>query len=195
MTLSIGLFMFPQMELLDFAGPYQVFAAGSRIQANATGEPEFELITIAATPDPVVARGGVRLLPDAMISDHPHLDCLILPGGLTGVDAQIDRGDVVPWIAAQADTVAIIASVGTGAFLLAQTGLLNGLQAITHVTRESALRQRFPAIDVVENRRWVDTGKCVTAAGLTAGIDMALHLVERLVSRDVAVSIARQMEM
>ncbi len=195
MTMSIGIFAFPDMELLDFAGPYQVFAGGSRLLAETTGQAPFDLITIAAEAGPVAARGGARVLPDATITDHPGLDCLILPGGLNGVDAQIDRGDVVPWIASQAETVPIIATVGTGAFLLAQTGLLNGLQAITHVTREAALRRRFPAIDVVENRRWVDTGAFVTAAGLTAGIDMALHLVERLVSREVSVDIARHMEM
>jgi len=194
MTMTVGLFCFPEMEMLDFAGPYQVFATASRLASGDTYG-LFRLVSIGTTVDPVRVRGGAVILPEATIADHPVLDALVIPGGRAGVDAQIQGGEAVKWIRAQADSVPIIASVCTGAFLLAETGLLDGLQATTHSDHVNDLRRTFPALDVVESLRWVDSGHFVTSAGLSAGIDMALHLVERLASRDLAVSTARQLEL
>ncbi len=195
MSIAIGLFAFPGMEVLDFAGPHQVFTTASQLAAYDETPTTFDLTVIASSPDPVETHGGLVVLPQATTGDHPRLDCLVLPGGLAAVDALIERGEAVDWVRDQAQTVPIVASVCTGAFLLAQTGLLNGLEATTHASRTSDLRRRFPAVDVLENHRWVDTGRLVTSAGLTAGIDMAVHLVERLASRDLAVSTARALEM
>ena len=194
MTMSIGLFCFPEMEMLDYAGPYQVFVTASRL-ASGDSYGLFRPVTIGTSLDPVRVRGGAALLPEATIADHPALDALVIPGGRAGVDAQIRQGDSVEWIRTQADTVPIIASVCTGAFLLAQTGLLDGLQATTHADHVNDLRHTYPNVDVVESLRWVDSGHFVTSAGLSAGIDMALHLVERLASRDLSVSTARQLEL
>jgi len=194
MTMSIGLFCFPEMEMLDYAGPYQVFTTASRLASGDTYG-LFHLASIGTSSDPVRVRGGATLLPETTITDHPELDCLIIPGGRAGVDAQIRQGDAVPWISAQASVVPIIASVCTGAFLLAQTGLLDGLEATTHSDHVNDFRHSFPALDVVESRRWVDSGHFVTSAGLSTGIDMALHLVERLASRDLAVATAHALEL
>jgi transcriptional regulator GlxA family with amidase domain len=193
MTMSIGLYAFTGMEMLDFAGPYQVFTTANRIAAP-DGQDLFSTVVIGSDLGPVAVRGGATVLPQTTIATHPPLTCLILPGGMPAVDAQIDRGDIVEWVAAQAATVPVVASVCTGAFLLAQTGLLSGLEATTHLEHLDHLRQRFPSINVVAKRRWVDTGQFVTAAGLAAGIDMALHLVERLVSHDLSVETARRLE-
>jgi len=195
MTMTIGLFAFSEMEMLDFAGPYQVFSTASAVTNAQTGQDLFEMVTISPSQEAVTVRSGAVLLPQATIADHPRLDCLIIPGGMTGVDPLIEEGPVVDWIAAQADSVPLIATVCTGAFLLAQTGLLNGLEATTHQDRTDQLRRRFPDITVIEQRRWVDCGRFVTAAGLSAGIDMTLHLVERLADRDLAVATARAMEL
>jgi len=194
MTMSIGLFCFPEMEMLDYAGPYQVFATASRL-ASGDSYGLFRLVTIGTSLDPVRVRGGAVILPEAAIADHPGLDALIIPGGRAGVDTQIREGVAVEWIRTQAASVPIIASVCTGAFLLAQTGLLDGLQATTHADHVNDLRRTFPSLDVVESLRWVDSGRFITSAGLSAGIDMALHLVERLASRDLSVSTARQLEL
>jgi len=194
MTMNIGIFCFPEMEMLDYAGPYQVFATASRLASGDTYG-LFRIVSISTTLDPVTVRGGARILPDATIADHPSLDALIIPGGRAGVDAQIKQGDAVEWIRTQAASVPIIASVCTGAFLLAQTGLLDGLAATTHADHVNDLRHTFPAVDVVESLRWVDSGNFVTSAGVSSGIDMALHLVERMGSRDLSVSTARQLEL
>jgi len=195
MTMSIGLLVFPDMEMLDYAGPYQVFATASKVTSQTQGLETFSLVTIGATLDPVRVRAGAVLVPQATIHDHPELSCLVVPGGMAGVQAQVDRGELVDWITAQAETVPIIASVCTGAFLLAQTGLLNGLEATTHQNYASTLRQRFPSIEVHENQRWVDAGRFVTSAGLSTGIDMSLYLVERLASRELSVLTAKALEL
>ena len=195
MTMTIGLFAFPEMEMLDYAGPYQVFASASRIAAASTGREAFSLLTIAPSLRAVTVRAGATVLPQAGIGDHPALDCLILPGGMAGVAPLLDDAGVIGWIKAQADTVPIIASVCTGAFLLAATGLLDGLEATTHHSYSEEFARRYPAITMVSQRRWVESGRFVTAAGLSAGIDMTCRLVERLATRDLSVATAKVLEL
>ena len=195
MALTVGLFVFDDMEMLDYAGPYQVFATASRLAETESGESAFSLVTIGLSDGPVRVRAGAHVVPDATIAAHPPLDCLIIPGGLAGVDALIEAGDAVTWLTTQAEEVPLVATVCTGAFLLAQTGLLAGLEATTHYEECDALRRRFPTITVVDNRRWVNSGRYVTSAGVSAGIDMALYLVERLTTRDLSVATARRLEL
>jgi len=196
--MRIGLFAFPDMEILNFAGPYQVFSTASRVAAHIRGTSEDELFsvtTIGTSLDPVRVAGGAILTPSTTIADHGDLTCLILPGGRKGIDRQLAREDVSAWIVAQATTVPIIASVSTGSFLLAQAGLLDGLEATTYSQGLDDMRHLFPHVTVVESRRWVDAGRFVTSGGLSAGIDMALHLVERLSSRDLSVAVARLLDL
>ncbi|MDR2974799.1 MAG: DJ-1/PfpI family protein [Propionibacteriaceae bacterium] len=195
MTASVGWLVFPGMDMLDFAGPCEVFVMASRIAQRDGEATPFQIHTIAESLEPVTVQGGLTILPHHTIADHPDLDCLILPGGLAGLTPLIDRGDVVDWVTRQAATVPLVASVCTGAFLLAQTGLLAGLKATTHIARTDDLRHRFPEVDVVENHRWVDSGRFVTSAGASAGIDLALHLVERLANRDLSVGCARALDL
>ena len=115
-----------------------------------------------------------------------------MPGGV--VTAELRRPEVVAWIAAQAARVGLVASVCTGAFLLAKAGLLDGLEATTHWEDIGELRAMFPRVRVREGVRWVDQGPIVTSAGISAGIDMSLHLVELLADRELALTTARQME-
>ncbi|MCL2737154.1 MAG: DJ-1/PfpI family protein [Propionibacteriaceae bacterium] len=198
MTMSIGLYAFDDMEMLDFAGPYQVFATASQLSAQTSSpftDDLFSLVTIGRTLDPVTARAGAVLQPQATIDDHPPLSCLVIPGSTGAKGAQADDPEAVTWISATSSQVPVIAAVCTGAFLLARTGLLDGLQATTHADHVDDLRRRFPSIEVIDSRRWVDAGRFVTSAGLSAGIDMALHLVERMASRELSVATARRLDM
>lgn len=198
MAMRIGLFAFSDMEILNFAGPYQVFSTASRVAAarRQTTENElFSLVTIGTSLDPVRVRGGLTLTPGTTIADHEELTCLILPGGRRGIDTQLDDPAVLTWVREQAATVPILASVSTGSFLLAAAGLLDGCEATTYSEGLDDMRAMYPAVTVVESRRWVDAGRVVTSGGLSAGIDMALHLVERLASRDLAVAVARLMDL
>jgi transcriptional regulator GlxA family with amidase domain len=191
---TVGILVFDSAEVLDFAGPYEVFTTASRVHRRiAPTTPEiFRVCTIGATGASVRARAGLLVQPDFTFDDHPPLDVLIVPGGVvTGVLAQ---PRVTDWIATVAADATITASVCTGAFLLAAAGLLNGCAATTHWEDADELRAQFPDVLVRRRVRWVDEGRVVTSAGISAGIDMCLHLVERLAGRDLATQTARQME-
>lgn len=193
--MNVGILVFDDVELLDMAGPYEVFTTAARVRARSRppGEPPaFVVTTIARHAGPVRARAGLRLQPDHVLGAHPHLDCAIVPGGV--VDAELGHADLMSWIAEQARHARILASVCTGALLLAQAGVLDGLAATTHWEDLDALRALRPGTQVREGVRWVDQGRIVTSAGIAAGIDMSLHLVERLHSRELAERTARQMD-
>lgn len=194
MTLTVGIYLFPDVEALDFAGPYEVFTTASRValRREPGRDAPFRVVTMATSHAPVRARAGLLAIPDHTLADHPPLDLLIIPGGV--VDAELDQPEVIRWIAGQAACVPLVASVCTGAFLLAQAGLLDGRPATTHWEDLADLRQRFPAVQVVDGPRWVDLGQLVTSAGIAAGMDMSLHLVARLAGRELAIATARQMD-
>jgi transcriptional regulator GlxA family with amidase domain len=194
MTLTIGIYLFDEVEVLDFAGPFEVFTTASRVHARLHPEAAriFHVITIAQKARTIMARGGLRIEPQYTIDHHPPLDVLIIPGGV--VTAQLDSRPVIDWIVQCARSSTITASVCTGAFLLGQAGLLDGKPATTHWEDLADLRAMFPDVVVQENHRWVDTGPIITSAGISAGIDMSLHLVSRLAGRELAIRTARQME-
>jgi len=190
----VAIFVFDEVEVLDFAGPYEVFTTASRVlrRSQAPAAEAFTVFTVAKTAGAVRARAGLVVQPDYPIHDHPAVDLLLIPGGV--VTAEFEAPEVAGWIAAVSRRTRITASVCTGAFLLAKAGLLDGRQATTHWEDIAELKALFPAVSVVERRRWIDEGAVVTSAGITAGIDMSLHLVERLAGRDLAVRTARQMD-
>jgi transcriptional regulator GlxA family with amidase domain len=129
---------------------------------------------------------------DHLIGHHPPIDLLIIPGGV--VDEELEQPAVLDWIAGQSRTAQVVASVCTGAFLLAKIGLLDGLPATTHWEDTGIMQSTFPKVQVVENRRWIDLGRVVTSAGISAGIDMSLHLVERFYGRELALATAKLMD-
>ena len=177
--MRIGIHVFDQVEVLDFAGPYEVFTTAARVQGRTQpGAPLFEVCTLAASREVVRARAGLPVLPDFAFDDHPPLDVLIVPGGV--VTGELTRPEVIEWIVRQAGRVQILASVCTGAFLLAQAGVLAGRAVTTHWEDIADLCAMFPGLDVREGLRWVDDGAVVSSAGISAGIDMSLHLVSAL---------------
>lgn len=194
MNNAVGIFVFDEVEVLDFAGPYEVFTTASRLHArsNAQDQPLFSVFTIGRTASPVRARAGLKVFPDYNFSTHPSVDVLLIPGGV--VTAELARPEVIQWVAASSVRSKLTASICTGAFLLAQAGLLDGKFATTHWEDIDDFQSLFPAVKVRINQRWVDEGSVVTSAGISAGIDMSLHLVERLAGRDLATRAARQME-
>jgi transcriptional regulator GlxA family with amidase domain len=194
MQLSVGIFVFDDIEVLDFAGPYEVFTTASRVSRKRHPErPEpFQVGLVGAGGRPVRARAGLRIQPDHDYDDHPPIDVLIVPGGV--VTAALDDAATVAWIGEVAASAQLTASVCTGAFLLARAGLLKDKAVTTHWEDIDALKAMFPGLDVRAGLRWVDEGAIVSSAGISAGIDMSLHLVERLAGRALAEATARQME-
>ena len=194
-TLRVAILAFDDVEALDLAGPYEVFTTAARMhQRSAAGTaPPFEVQCVARTRAPVRMRAGLQVLPDRSFEDASAIDLLIVPGGV--VDAAMACSATRDWIAGVSRTARITASVCTGAFLLAASGVLQGGESVTtHWEDIDDLRSRFPALDVREGVRWVDQGRIVTSAGITAGIDMSLHLVARLAGEALALRTARQMD-
>jgi len=194
MTISVGIYVFPDVEVLDFAGPYEVFTTASRVFARQHAESvsPFSVFTIAHNPASLTARAGLSVLPDYDFAQAPLIDVLIVPGGV--VTMELEKPELIDWLRQSASHAQVTASICTGAFLLAKAGLLNGKRATTHWEDIADLRRSFPTVQVVENRRWVDEGKVLTSGGISAGIDMSLHLVARLAGRQLAEQTARQME-
>lgn len=190
MTLQIGIYVFDNVEVLDFAGPYEVFTCAARVAGGP--EPRFNVFTLGEKPVPVRARAGLKIDPDYTLDDHPALDCLIVPGGV--VTAEMEKTTVIDWLARQIPQITITASVCTGVFLLANTGLLGNRSVTTHWEDIADLKTMFPRLDVKSDVRWVDQGAFVSSAGISAGIDMSLHLVERFAGRTLAERTARQLE-
>lgn len=194
MTTSVGIYLYPEAEVLDFAGPYEVFTTASRVfRRERPDEPEpFRAFTVARSAGAVKARAGLVVLPDFAFDTHPPIDVLVVAGGV--VREQLVSDEVCAWIARTAASAAITSSVCTGAFLLARVGVLDGLTATTHWEDVGEMQTMFPLVEVVEGRRWIDEGAVVTSAGISAGIDMSLHLVARLAGRELALRTARQMD-
>ena len=186
----VGILIFDDVEVLDFAGPFEVF---STTRYSGTDDRAFHVVTIAERADIVRCRGGLLVQPHHTIDDHPPLDILLVPGGYgTRREATNDR--LLDWIAAQDRTTQLTTSVCTGAFLLAARGLLDNLPATTHWGSIDRLKSTHPLIDVRDDVRYVDNGHILTSAGVSAGIDMSLHIVSRLLGEDVARQTARNME-
>ena len=193
-TITVGVLVFDEVELLDLAGPCEVFGAAAEVAGRERFEspPLFRVLTISQSGAPVRTRAGLSIFADHSFADHPPIDLLVVPGG--DVSGMLADPDVALWIASVDAGCEITASVCTGAFLLAQAGLLDGRRATTHWEDVDGLSSQWPTIEVLRDVRWVDEGRIVTAAGVSAGIDMALHLVERLAGRELALRTARHME-
>jgi transcriptional regulator GlxA family with amidase domain len=152
----------------------------------------FRVFTIGVEDRPVRARGELQVAPHYTINNHPSLDMLIIPGGVTAVEQQ--RPQLLEWIEQRSSQVEILASICTGAFLLAEAGLLDDRPVTTHWEDIQPLREAFPELEVVDDQRFVDNGDIITSAGISAGIDMSLYLVARTMGDELAHKTARQMD-
>lgn len=193
---SVGILVFDGVELLDFAGPYEVFSRTRLVPGIESRRSEesapFRVFTVAAGAHPIVATGGLRILPDFDFSTAPPIDILVVPGGF-GTRALLQDQEILSWIRRTATAAQHVTSVCTGSLLLARTGLLAGRRATTHWGALALLRELDPTIRVEANLRVVDDG-VVTSAGVSAGIDMALTIVETLYGSIVADETARYIE-
>ncbi len=188
MTLRIGILIFDGAEELDFVGPYEVFTMARALKPDAG-----EVILIAQTLEPVRCAKGMRVLPDATIADCGALDVILVPGG-QGTRREVANKPLLEWIAGAAKSAQWVTSVCTGALLLTAAGPARGKRVTTHWAFVGTLRERGEAAEVLDNFRYVQDGNIVTAAGVSAGIDMALWLVGQLHDIAFARAVQRQME-
>jgi len=187
--LNIGIYIYENAEVLDFSGPFEVFSTASRLAESGDA---FEVFFVAESKAPVVARGGFSVNPHNALSQHPDIDLLIVVGGMHSRELQ--KTHVINWLARMTENAKVVASVCTGAFILAEAGLLAGRKVTTHWEDIDALRENYPELTVIDGERWIDEGKFITSGGISAGIDMSLHLVSRFLGPELAEKTARQME-
>jgi len=190
----VGILIFPAVEVLDFCGPYEVFSV-TRLNEDRRREESspFELLLVAQSGEPVVATGGLRVIPDVTLDTCPSLDILVVPGGW-GTRKEISNQRLLTWISERAKQVETLTSVCTGAMLLGQAGLLDGRRATTHWRSLDQMRQSFPAVTVEDKLHVVEDGHVLTSAGISAGIDMALRVVARYFGDAVGRATSRHME-
>jgi len=190
----VGILIFPNVEVLDFCGPFEVFSVTRLNEERRREEPSpFEVKLIAESPDPVVATGGLRVQPDCTTENAPPFDVLVVPGGW-GTRKEIDNQRLLGWLAERGRQVETLTSVCTGAMLLGKSGLLDGRHATTHWRSLGWMRESFPAVTVEDHLHVVEDGHVVTSAGISAGIDMALRVVARYCGESIARATARHME-
>ena len=188
---NVGILLFNEVELLDFAGPYEVFSIAS--YPNCKQKP-FTVKTVAQTTDLISARNGLKIQPDFDFSNSPHFDILIVPGGYGAEEIEIHNEALKKWIKVKAGECDIIASVCTGSFLLAEAGLLDGKSATTHWLDIDRLESDYKEIKVQRGVKYVDENDIITSGGISAGIDMSFYLLNRLVGKEIAITTAKRME-
>jgi transcriptional regulator GlxA family with amidase domain len=200
---NTGILVFDGVEVLDFAGPYEVFSrtrtAGGLESRRSDETAPFRVFTVAKSPDPVAATGGLRVVPDHSFASAPKIDLIVVPGGF-GVRPLLEDGKTLAWIQAVSVSAELVTSVCTGSAVLARAGLLAGKRATTHWSAFALLRAQDATVAIDESARFVENPAAdgmpaiVTSAGVSAGIDMAFHVVETLCGRAVADETARYID-
>jgi transcriptional regulator GlxA family with amidase domain len=181
----VGILLFDDVEELDFAGPWEVFGIASQLK-------NLRLLTVSKDGKPVRCRYGLQVQPEHSFATCPRLDLLIVPGGRGAREKARYHAETISFIQRHASQAAI-ASVCTGAIVLAQAGLLDGKKATTHGSQLDALR-KYPKIQVVENERFIFQGTVATSAGISAGIDLSLELLKRKYDEQLVREIVNEME-
>ena len=193
---SVGILIFDDVEVLDFAGPFEVFSRARTVPGLESRWDEdsapFVVFTVAKTKNAISAVGNLQVLPDYDFDDAPAIDILVVPGGV-GARALLEDTQTLDWIKKVHTTSALTSSVCTGSLVLAQSGLLANRRATSHWGALDGLAKIDDTIDVDREARFVNDS-IMTSAGVSAGIDMSFHIVEQRCGRDVADDTARFMD-
>jgi transcriptional regulator GlxA family with amidase domain len=193
---NVGILIFDNVEVLDFAGPFEVFSRtrlvpGPESRRSDESAP-FHVFTVARSKAPVTATGGLVVVPHHDFEDAPRIDLLVVPGGF-GTRPLLHDEETLDWIRRAASAAQQVTSVCTGSLLLGKAGLLEGRKATTHWAALDLLESLETGASVQRDLRVVDDG-IITSAGVASGIDMAFYVVERLCGQDVADETARYIE-
>lgn len=186
---NTAILVFDDVELLDFAGPYEVFSVTDEL----SNYQRLNVYTVGNKEGPIKAVNGLSINPDYTIDNAPEPNILVIPGG-DGTRELLGKDEVLNWIIQSARVSEKVLSVCSGALLLAKANLLNGLKATTHHMVFDTLESLAPETTIVKGKRFVDNGKIITSAGISAGIDMCLYVVEQLFGAEVADTSAEYME-
>jgi len=186
--MNIGILIFDDVEVLDFCGPLETFSV-----INDVSDYQVNTFTISKNSELIHARSNLIVKSNYSFSRHPNLDILIVPGG-AGTRKILSDEETLKWIYVQYMDIRHLISVCTGALILAKLGLLLNKKATTHHTCFHLLEEIDPTVNIIKNERFVDEDKIVTSGGISAGIDVSFYMIEKLWDKDLAVSVAREME-
>lgn len=189
----VGVVLFAGFTVLDVYGPVQAFASCRVVQSDGKPQRFFEVVTIADRAGPITAGEGPTTLADYAFTDAPACDILLVPGGL-GTRAAVEDAAFLKALSAAASKTPTVSTVCTGSALLARTGLLDNRPATSNKIAWDWVLQQGPKVEWQRHARWVDDGNVITSSGVSAGIDMALALIQRLCGREMAVLSAQNME-
>ena len=187
MTTAIGILLFDDAEELDFVGPWEVFTMAAKQRGD------IRALTLAERPDPVRCAKGMRVIPDAVLADAPPLDVVLVPGG-QGTRREVSNPALIEWLRKTGAQCQWVTSVCTGTLLLCEAGLARGRRVTTHWAFVEDLRKRYPDVEVLDRVRYVRDGQLCTAAGVSAGIDLALWLTGQIWGVATARNTQRAME-
>ncbi|WNG60477.1 hypothetical protein F0U59_41570 [Archangium gephyra] len=190
-TRNVAIVLYEGVEVLDFSGPAEVFQAASGF-GSVGQERAFKVYTVGRTKAPLISQHFIKVVPEYSIEDAPKPDIIVLPGGSTQV--VLDDPEFMKWISKAASESELALTVCTGAMTLGKAGLLDGLDATTYFRAIDSLRKMAPKARIHHGRRFVDSGRIVTTAGVSAGIDGSLHVIARLLGKRVADETAQYME-
>jgi transcriptional regulator GlxA family with amidase domain len=187
---NVAILVFDQVEVLDFAGPYEVF----NVTAELNDPAPFNVYTIAESAAPIRTRGQLSVNPNYSIYQMPSADILIVPGGF-GSRVLLHKPHLINWLRAQAEQIEMLISICTGALVLAKAGLLSGLTIMTHHDNLSELEQLVDSSSTITvDNRYFDNGKILLAGGVSAGIDLSLYVIRKLLGDRVLSKTLNEME-
>jgi transcriptional regulator GlxA family with amidase domain len=189
MKRNLAILIFDDVEVLDFCGPFEVFSVTNELNDDI----HLNVFTIAEQASPVLTRNGLSVNPRYTLADSPDIQMLLLPGG-QGTRKVMNSASVLSWLTAEYEKLELLLSVCTGSLILAKAGLLDGLAATTHHEVVDLLRITAPKAEIDTSKRFIDNGKIIVAAGISAGIDMSLYVVSRLFGEPIARKTAAYME-
>lgn len=192
---SVGIYVFNDVEVLDFAGPFEVFSVTSYSEEiNTEDQKPFIVKLFSETGELIHAHNGLKVQPDYNFKNAPHFDIIVIPGGPGARIKEAHNQRAIEWIKNRVKEAELMTSVCTGTLLLAKAELLNNRKATTHWASYDRLENEFPEVRVQRDIKFVDEGQIITSGGISAGINMSFHIVKRLLGTEVAKTTAKRME-
>lgn len=185
----VAIMVFDDIEVLDFAGPYEVFNVTRELSLMS----EMNVFTVAESTAPVRTRGQLSINPNYSFTNMPETDILLIPGG-AGCRTLLKKPHILEWVREQSEKVELLLSVCTGSLILAKAGLLNGLSVTTHHDNLDDLERLTQGSTIISDKRYVDTGKIIMSGGVSAGIDMSLYVIRKLYGDAVLAKTLSEME-
>jgi len=187
--MNVGILVFNEVEVLDFAGPFEVFSITERNHEKC-----FNVFLISENDQILKARNGLLIKANYTIKNCPNIDILIIPGGYGAEKIEIHNETLLKWIVKMYTTCMYLCSVCTGTFLLAKAGVIINHTVTTHWLDIEELQTQYPNLEVKRNKKYIDLGKIITSGGISSGIEMSLHLVSKIINIEIANYTAKRME-